>query len=180
MCFLEGDKVVAQAAQFFAAGFETVSSTMAFTLYELTLQPQLQNRLREEIKSVVKEHNGFTYDAIQKMTYLHMVVCGILILLHNTCYILLIIFFIETLRKYPVLAFLDRITNNDYKIPNSDMVIEKGTPVYISLFGLHYDPQYFPDPEKYDPERFSEENKSKVPSFSYIPFGDGPRNCIGN
>ncbi|RZC41682.1 p450 domain containing protein [Asbolus verrucosus] len=47
------------------------------------------------------------------------------------------------------------------------------------MFGLHYDEKYFPNPQKYDPERFSEENLSKLTPFSYIPFGEGPRNCIG-
>jgi len=66
-----------------------------------------------------------------------------------------------------------------YKDPNSDLVLEKGTPIYISMLGLHYDPEYFPDPEKFDPERFTEENKRNRPSCIYLPFGDGPRTCIG-
>lgn len=85
----------------------------------------------------------------------------------------------ETLRKYPPLGFLDRRSNVDYKLPNSDLVLKKGTPVYIPMVGLHYDPEYFPEPEKYDPERFSDENKQKRPSNVYFPFGDGPRLCIG-
>ncbi|EFA12857.1 cytochrome P450-like protein [Tribolium castaneum] len=156
----EGDKVVAQAAQFFVAGFETTSSTMAFTLYELCLQPQFQRRVRAEIATCLKEHNGLTYEALQSMKYLNMCVC-------------------ETLRKYPVLPFLDRTCKEDYKLPNSNVVIEKGTPVFIPMFGLHYDPQYFPNPQKYDPERFSDENMQNITPFSYIPFGEGPRNCIG-
>lgn len=85
----------------------------------------------------------------------------------------------ETLRKYPVLPFLDRVAVDDYKLPNSDLVIEKGTPVYIPVFGIHYDSEYYPEPEKYDPERFSEENRQKLPTFAHLPFGEGPRNCIG-
>lgn len=86
----------------------------------------------------------------------------------------------ETLRKYPPLPFLDRLTKENYKLPNSDLVIEKGTPVFISMTGLHYDPEYFPDPDKYDPERFSEANKKSRKQSVYIPFGDGPHICIGN
>lgn len=85
----------------------------------------------------------------------------------------------ETLRMYPILTVFDRESIMPYKIPNSDLVIEKDTPIYISVLGLHYDPEYFPDPEKYDPERFNEENKHKIPPFAYIPFGEGPRKCIG-
>lgn len=86
---------------------------------------------------------------------------------------------LETLRKYPVLPFLDRICAENYKIPETDVIIEKGTFVYIPMFGLHYDPKYFPEPHKYDPERFNDENKKNIPPYSYIPFGEGPRNCIG-
>lgn len=87
---------------------------------------------------------------------------------------------VEVLRKYPVLPFLDRRCITDYTLPGSNVVVEKGTPVYIPLFGLHYDAEFFPDPEKFDPERFSDENIKKRPSYSYIPFGSGPHNCIGN
>lgn len=85
----------------------------------------------------------------------------------------------ETLRKYPPLPFLARIAAGDYTVPETDVVIEKGTPIYISVSGLHHDPEYFPNPEKYDPERFSKKNKSKITPFTYMPFGEGPHNCIG-
>ncbi|KAK4879864.1 hypothetical protein RN001_008010 [Aquatica leii] len=157
---LRGDTVVAQASQFFAAGFETVSSTMAFTLFELCINPNIQEKLKTEIAIALTEHEQLNYEAVQSIKYLHMVIC-------------------ETLRKYPVLPFLDRICMHDYKLPNNDFIIKKGTPVYIPLLGLHYDPKYFSNPETFDPERFSDENKNSFPSFSYIPFGEGPRNCIG-
>lgn len=85
----------------------------------------------------------------------------------------------ETLRMYPPLGYLNRITVEPYKIPNSNFVLEKDTPVYISMLGMHYDPEYFPNPEKFDPERFSEENKRNIPSCVYFPFGEGPHACIG-
>nr|XP_022913663.1 cytochrome P450 6k1-like [Onthophagus taurus] len=85
----------------------------------------------------------------------------------------------ETLRKYPVLPFLDRMCNTDYKLPGTDIIIEKGTPVYIPMFGLHYDEKYWNNPQKYDPERFSDEEINKRHQYAYIPFGSGPHNCIG-
>ncbi|XP_025830569.1 cytochrome P450 6j1-like isoform X2 [Agrilus planipennis] len=85
----------------------------------------------------------------------------------------------EVLRKYPPLSLLDRKCSTIYKIPNSDVIIEPGTPVYISVYGLHHDEKYFPNPEKFIPERFSKENERNISDYFYLPFGNGPRNCIG-
>lgn len=88
----------------------------------------------------------------------------------------LIVFFLaETVRKHPVIATLNRYCVKDYKIPETNITIEKGTPVMISVLGLHHDPQYFPEPEKFDPDRFSD--KGKIPYM--IGFGGGPRYCLG-
>ncbi|EDW04830.1 GH23867 [Drosophila grimshawi] len=83
----------------------------------------------------------------------------------------------ETTRKYPGLPLLNRMCNKDYPLPNSKLVLEKGTEIIISLLGLHRDPEYFPDPLKYQPERFTEEHKNYTPA-AYMPFGVGPRQCI--
>jgi hypothetical protein len=77
---LDGDDFVGQALQFITAGFETSGSTMSYALYELALHPEIQNRLRAEIMKVLNKHNGqLTFDGIQEMTYLDMVVSGGLI-----------------------------------------------------------------------------------------------------
>lgn len=84
----------------------------------------------------------------------------------------------ETVRKYPVLPLLNRICTKDYTIPNTQQTIKKGTAVVISLLGLARDPQHFPNPLDYQPERFAEQPPQYNPD-AYIPFGDGPRTCIG-
>lgn len=61
-----------------------------------------------------------------------------------------------------------------------DIVIQKDDNLWIPIYGLHRDPKHFPNPDKFDPERFSAENIHKINSHSYLPFGIGPRNCIGN
>lgn len=92
---------------------------------------------------------------------------------------IMIIFFSETMRKYPPAPVFLRKCTKPYPIPETNIVIPEGLSVLIPCYGLHRDPEYFPDPERFDPDRFSEENKSKIWDCTYIPFGDGPRNCIG-
>lgn len=81
----------------------------------------------------------------------------------------------ETLRKYPVLGILNRTCLSDYKIPGTNKVIEKGTEIIIPVLGLHNDSNYWPEPKKFDPNRFGDEQPTV-----YYAFGDGPRNCIGS
>ncbi|PSN30124.1 hypothetical protein C0J52_26426 [Blattella germanica] len=159
------DDYVALAMSFLTAGFETSSSTISFTLYQMALNPDIQRRLSSEIRDILqKNNNQVSYDVLQEIKYLHMVIS-------------------ETLRLYPILPFLDRKCTADYQLPapsgKGNITIPVGTAVYVPLLGIHHDPKYFPNPEKYDPERFTEENKLSRPAYSYMPFGEGPRICIG-
>jgi len=155
------DELAAQVFIFFIAGFETSSTTMSFCLYELALNPDIQRRVQDEIDSVLQKHDGnITHEAILQMEYLDKTVA-------------------ETLRKYPPVTVLNRECTKDYPIPGTNVIIEKGTPVIIPVEAIHHDPQYFPEPDRFDPERFSEEAKSGRHRFVYLPFGEGPRICIG-
>jgi cytochrome P450 family 6 len=73
--------------------------------------------------------------------------------------------------------------SSEYKLPapsgNGTIKLPAGTGVYIPLLGFQSDPKYFPEPEKFDPDRFTEENKSSRSKYTYFPFGEGPRICIG-
>jgi cytochrome P450 family 6 len=96
----------------------------------------------------------------------------------------IIIFFItETLRKYPIVPFLDRTCTTDWKIPDSfghsNVTLPRGTATYVPVYGIHHDPQYYPDPQRFDPERFTPENMKERHPFTYLPFGAGPRICLG-
>ncbi|XP_055905027.1 probable cytochrome P450 6g2 [Eupeodes corollae] len=163
---LEGDILVAQAALFFTAGFETSSSSMSFALYELAKRPDLQMRLRNEIRDALEENGGdINYRMIANLQYLHMIIQ-------------------EVLRLYPPLGFLDReCTVQDGEVysfdPFSSLIVRRGMPIYIPVFGIQRDPKYFSNPNEFDPERFSLENKSKIVPFTYLPFGTGPHSCIG-
>lgn len=80
---------------------------------------------------------------------------------------------------HPVAPMLDRLCSSNVSFPEFGLTLEKGSIVFIPVYGLHYDPDYFPDPYKFDPERFSEENKNNIKPNTYMPFGEGPRKCIG-
>ncbi|XP_018359392.1 PREDICTED: probable cytochrome P450 6a14 isoform X2 [Trachymyrmex cornetzi] len=86
---------------------------------------------------------------------------------------------IETLRKYPPAPLFARRCEYKYRIPDSNVELPAGLRVVIPIYGLHHDPNYYPDPARFDPERFTEENKRTRHPYTYLPFGEGPRNCIG-
>ncbi|NP_001306754.1 cytochrome P450 6A70 precursor [Ceratitis capitata] len=155
------DQVAAQALVFYLAGFETSSTVMSFCIYELALREDVQMKLREEIFNVLQKTKGeLTYEAIKEMTYLKKVIA-------------------ESLRMHPVIPHLVRVTTADYHIPNTDIVLERGMRLFIPVDAIHHDPEIYAEPEKFDPERFTPAAIEKRHPFAYLPFGEGPRNCIG-
>lgn len=157
---LSTNQIAAQAFVFLVAGYETSSTTSGFCIYELALNHDLQNKARKEIEVVLEETGGkLTYDALSKMKFMDQCIY-------------------ETLRKYPPMMTHSRICTKTYVVPNTNVTITKGTPVFISAYGLHMDPDYYPNPKLFDPDRFSEENKGSRPACTWIPFGEGPRMCI--
>ncbi|XP_029055795.1 probable cytochrome P450 6a14 [Osmia bicornis bicornis] len=153
--------LTAQAFVFFAAGFETSSVTITNALYELALNPSIQEKVRTEIQNVLKRNNGeITYDSIKEMKYLDAV-------------------FQETLRKYPVVLWLSRKATTNYTFSGTKVNIEKGQLVILPVFAIQRDPDIFPDPEVFDPNRFTDESAKTRHPMLFLPFGDGPRNCIG-
>lgn len=176
---------MAQCFLFFLAGFETSASTLSFMLLELAQNSHIQDKLREEIVSVLENNdNQLTYDVLKEMKYLDMVMAGSFTLYKQLLYLITITNsisfpFSETLRKYPITGNLVRICTQNYKIPDSKMVIQEGTPIIISICGLHNDEKYYEKPDEFYPEHFTEEAISKRPHYTYLPFGEGPRVCIG-
>lgn len=86
---------------------------------------------------------------------------------------------LETLRKYPIISILNRECTKDYQIPGTTTTIEKGTSIIIPVLGLQHDPKYYPQPQQFRPERFFKENLGSFVDMPYMPFGEGPRICIG-
>ena len=85
----------------------------------------------------------------------------------------------ETLRKHPPGPVTDRVVTKPYVIPGTSVNLDVGVTILIPIYGLHHDPKYFPDPEVFNPENFNDKIKGKRPNHSYLPFGGGPRNCVG-
>lgn len=84
----------------------------------------------------------------------------------------------ETSRKYPTVPTLVRQCTKSITL-STGQKFEQDTLIVIPVWSLHHDPQYFPDPDKFDPERFSQENRDSIVPYTYLPFGEGPRMCIG-
>ncbi|KAJ6640905.1 putative cytochrome P450 6d5 [Pseudolycoriella hygida] len=155
--------MAAQALSFFLGGFETVQCTMPFCLYELAKHQQIQQKVYDELVDMLEKHDGqLTYEAVADMKYFERCLD-------------------ESLRLHTVLPVATRCCTKDYNIPNTDIVIEKGTKILFSSSGLHHDPKYYDEPEKFKPERCGGSDSGNK-SFDEMPnmvFGLGPRNCMG-
>ncbi|XP_047995950.1 cytochrome P450 6B6-like [Leguminivora glycinivorella] len=153
--------MAAQVFIFFAAGFETSSSATSFTLHQLAYNPKVQKKVQEEIDRVLASHNNkLSYDAVKEMTYLDWT-------------------FKEGMRMFPSLGFLIRECSRKYTIPETGVTIDEGVRIFIPIQAMHMDPQYFDNPEEFRPERFSPDEFNSVQKSIYLPFGVGPRACIG-
>ncbi|KAL5273919.1 hypothetical protein ACFFRR_000593 [Megaselia abdita] len=161
------DEVVSQVLMFFFSGFETVSSILCLISHELMENQEAQDKLKNEIQDVLEELNGnqLTYEILNGMKYMDCVVS-------------------EALRKWPITPITDRVCTKTVEIQDPEtgekLELNVGDKVTIPILGIHRDPKYFPDPMKFDPERFSDENKHNIYPNSYIPFGSGPRMCIAH
>lgn len=157
---LSFEQITAHALVFFIAGYETSASTITFCLYELCRNPAIQRKVQQEIDAVIDDHcEPITYDHLTRLKYLESCID-------------------ETLRKYPVIAFLNRECTKDYRVPGTNKTIPKGTPIVISTLGLQRDPNLYPNPNRFNPGRFSD-LKSKIADRSHLSFGAGPHICIG-
>lgn len=162
---LSDDDVTAQLMMFFLAGYDTVCTTLCFLTHLLAVHPRVQEKVSKEIAdALTAADNKLTYDLLQKLSYLDMVIS-------------------ETLRMFPPNPVAGRSCTRTAVIRGSSrrsgFVLRPGDAIWIPIYALHNDPDFFPEPEKFDPERFSEENKQNIVPYSYIPFGAGPRSCIG-
>lgn len=146
---------------FYLAGHETTSVALSYAILLLSMNKHIQDKLRNEVKSIIKEY-GFNYESINKMEYL-------------LCFIK------ETMRKYPPVSIIpDKLNIRDVILSN--YYIPKGTLIGINVYSIHHSKEIYGDPENFRPERWTKEEqmKRKIPNSAWIPFSSGPRICIGN
>lgn len=160
---LDDDEIIANIILFFLAGFETTSSALVHTLFHLAQDQEVQNRLLSEIEKALHGldiTSGQYYETVMsKIPYLDACIK-------------------ETLRLYPPLPRLERRVNIDgYNL--GGVQLENDQLVTISAFAIMRNPSLFPNSLSYNPERFMPENKHLLTPYTYMPFGDGPRNCVG-
>ncbi|XP_048588796.1 cytochrome P450 3A19 isoform X2 [Nematostella vectensis] len=156
---LTEDEVVSQCIIFFLGGYETTSTTLALTCHNIATHPDVQLKLQQEIDSVWTDEDQMpSYDTVHKLPYLDMVIS-------------------ETLRMYPPGTLLTRTCMKECTIQG--IRIPKGCDIFVTSYSMQRDPRNYPDPEKFDPERFSPEAKQARDPYTFLPFGHGPRDCIG-
>ncbi|XP_051157310.1 cytochrome P450 9e2-like [Leptopilina boulardi] len=158
------EEIVANVVLFFVGGLDAISSTLSFALHEIAVNPNVQKKLQQDIDDILENSQGQpTYQDIMNMPYMNAVVN-------------------EILRLYPI-GQVERICNRKFQLPpisseKEPIIVYPGMSISFPMFAIHRDPQYFENPEKFDPERFL--NEKRVNAATFFPFGVGPRICIGN
>lgn len=155
---LTDHEILSQAMIFLAAGYETTSSSLTFLSYNLATNSQVMKKLQEEVDATFPNKAPIQYQELMQMEYLDCVIN-------------------ESLRLFPIASRLERVAKASVEI--NGFVIPKGMVVMVPTWPMHRDPEIWPEAEKFKPERFSKENKETIDPYSYMPFGAGPRNCIG-
>lgn len=158
-------EVLSNAMFLLAAGLETTSTLLTNCVYTLAYHPQVQDRLHEELEKIVeydatKKKHIFPYESLTSCHYLDSVIS-------------------ETLRLLPPAPFTDRKANRDYLIEKYNIEVPKGCSILLGIRAVQNDPEYWEEPDKFNPDRFMPENRDKIVSGSYLPFSLGPRHCIG-
>lgn len=158
---LSNNTITAQAILFLLAGYDNTANTLSMTLHLLAHHPHAQARLRRELVwEMIRCGGEVGHDRIMEMTYLDAVIS-------------------ESLRLYPAAPVIERICTKPYTIAGTSIRLEKGQPLLIPIWSIHRDPRHWPQPDNFQPERFLGETKASITPFTYLPFGQGPRSCIG-
>jgi cytochrome P450 len=140
------------------AGYETVAEALAWASYLIATHPDVEASLVSEL-SGLPDDAPLGIEAMSALRYCRMILA-------------------EAMRLYPPTWLFVRVAEHDDVLPTGSF-IPAGAKIYLSQWVLHRNPRYFPDPERFDPERFTDNAIRSRPRFTYIPFGAGRRLCIG-
>lgn len=155
------DTIISQAVNIFLGGYETSGSTSTVLLYYLATNPNIQRTLQIEIDKIFEKSNGrINHDSIRDEEIPYLTAC-----------------INEALRLGPPLYRPERICTKDWTYKN--IKIKRKTTVFLCNWAMHRDPAHFEDPDAFKPERFLPENKDSINQYAFVPFGLGPRACIG-
>lgn len=154
---MSDELVLSESMQLLVAGHETSSNALSWMLYLLSSRPDCLERLRQEFDSVLGE-NPLTFSDVAKFEFAPQIIQ-------------------EALRLYPPFWMVDREAIADDQI--GDLAIPAGSTVIVFIYGAHHSPRRWANAEVFDPERFSKANEKLHTPFSFLPFGAGPRGCIG-
>ncbi len=156
---MSDEQLIDESLTLFGAGHETTATALTWAWYLLAMHPDIYKKVQEEVDTVLQGRTP-TYDDLAHLPYCLQV-------------------FKETMRLYPPAYAISRAPLHDVNIDG--YILRKGRDIaFVSPYTLHRRPDFFPEPEKFDPERFTPENEKKLPRYAYMPFGAGPRICIGN
>lgn len=154
-------EILSNAMFLLVVGLETTASLLTSCMYALSHHPKIQQRLYEEIKALSEDGDKtFDYEKLTTNKYLDAVIS-------------------ESLRIEPVVAMVDRKANRDYHFDKWNFSIPKGSVIFVGIHAVQHDPEYWPAPDEFNPDRFMPENRDKIVPGSYCPFGIGPRHCVG-
>jgi len=155
---MSDEQVRHEAMTLFMAGHDTTAGTLPWIWYLLASHPDAESRVAEEVRSVLGQRAA-TADDLPNLSYTQMVVK-------------------ETLRLYPqAYVLFARVAIEDVDIGGYH--IPRGSQLYPSPYIIHHDPRWYDQPERFDPERFTPERYDRLPHCAWIPFGAGPRACVG-
>lgn len=146
-----------EALTLFLAGHETTANALTWSWYLLSQHPEIEAKMHQEIDEVLQGRQA-TMEDLGQLTYTEAV-------------------FSEAMRLYPPAWAIGRKTIEPYEVLG--YTIPADTTVFVSPYVMHRNPKYYPDPERFDPSRWTPEEKAKRPKFAYFPFGGGQRRCIG-
>jgi cytochrome P450 len=155
---MSDELVLSESMQLLVAGHETSSNGLSWLLYLLSSRPDCLERVRQEFDSVLGEE-PLNHGHVPKLEFTTQVIQ-------------------EGLRLYPPFWMIDRMAVADDRV--GDIAIPRGSMVIVYVYGAHHAPRYWPEPETFDPDRFIKGTEKQRTPFTYLPFGGGPRGCIGN